>query len=60
LEAYLQVIERLGPTRQAQHNLNRPVFLHHIIARDTLDESVMARRESRLSIQSALMQRTKR
>jgi hypothetical protein len=36
------------------------VFLHHLIARDTLDESVMARRESRLSIQTALMQRTKR
>jgi SNF2 family DNA or RNA helicase len=60
VEQYLQVIERLGPTRQAQHNLNRPVFLHHLIARDTLDESVMARRESRLSIQTALMQRTKR
>jgi SNF2 family DNA or RNA helicase len=60
LEAYLQVIERLGPTRQAQHGLGRPVFIHHLIARDTLDESVMARRESRLSIQTALMQRTKR
>lgn len=60
LEQYLQVVERLGPTRQAQHGLNRPVFLHHIIARGTLDEAVMARRDSRMSVQQALMERTKR
>lgn len=60
LEQYLQVIERLGPTRQAQHGLNRPVFLHHLIARGTLDEAVLARRTTRASIQQALMERTKR
>lgn len=60
LEEYLQVIERLGPTRQAQHNLNRPVFLHHLIADGTLDEVVVARRERRRTEQDELMDKMKR
>ena len=60
LEEYLQVIERLGPTRQAQHELNRPVFLHHIIAQHTLDERVVARRVWRQGEQNQLMDLVKK
>lgn len=55
LEHYMQVIERLGPTRQAQNGMNRPVFLHLLIAEDTLDEVVVARRERRRAEQDKLM-----
>lgn len=55
LEEYLQVIERLGPTRQAQHGLKRPVFLHLLIAEGTLDEVCVARREQRRAEQDELM-----
>jgi SNF2 family DNA or RNA helicase len=60
LEMFMQVIERIGPTRQAQHGLNRPVFLHFLIAEGTLDEAVVARRESRRVEQDDLMDRMKR
>jgi hypothetical protein len=55
LEYYMQVIERLGPTRQAQNGTNRPLFLHLIVAEDTLDEIVVARRERRRAEQDQLM-----
>jgi len=55
LEEYQQIIERIGPTRQAQAGLNRPVFLHHIVAADTVDELVMARRRTKASVQDILM-----
>jgi SNF2 family DNA or RNA helicase len=60
LEQYLQVIERLGPTRQVQHGLNRPVFAHHIIASGTLDESVVERREGKRRVQDILIERMKK
>jgi SNF2 family DNA or RNA helicase len=60
LEEYMQTIERLGPTRQAQHGLNRPVFLHHLLAEDTLDYACMARRERRRGEQSTMMDYMKR
>ena len=39
-EHYAQIIERIGPTRQAQSGHPRPVFVHAIVARGTVDESV--------------------
>ena len=39
-EHYAQIIERIGPTRQAQSGHPRPVFVHSIVARGTVDESV--------------------
>ena len=33
LEQHEQIIERIGPTRQAQSGYNRPVFVHRIVAR---------------------------
>jgi SNF2 family DNA or RNA helicase len=60
LEEYQQIIERIGPTRQAQSGHNRPVFIHHIIARDTVDELIMARRESKKAVQDILLEAMKR
>ncbi len=56
LEEYQQIIERIGPTRQAQAGHDRPVFIHHIVAADTVDELVMARRESKREVQDLLLE----
>lgn len=47
LEEYEQIIERIGPMRQKQAGLNRPVFVHHIIARGTIEEDVIWRLEKK-------------
>lgn len=60
LEEFQQIIERIGPTRQAQAGHNRPVFIHHIVAADTVDELVMARRESKREVQDLLLEAMKR
>jgi SNF2 family DNA or RNA helicase len=60
LEEYLQIIERIGPTRQAQAGHDRPVFIHHIVAEDTVDEIVMARRETKREVQDLLLEAMKR
>lgn len=60
LEQFQQIIERIGPTRQAQAGHDRPVFIHHIVATDTVDELVMARRESKRAIQDLLLEAMKR
>lgn len=60
LEQYQQIIERIGPTRQAQAGHDRPVFIHHIVATDTMDELVMARRESKREVQDLLLEAMKR
>jgi len=59
LETDSQAIERLGPTRQAQSGYNRPVFVHRIVARRTLDEVVVTRLKSKASVQDALMEAMK-
>ena len=59
LEADSQAIERIGPTRQAQSGYKRPVFVHRIVARGTLDEVVVARLRTKASIQDALLKAMK-
>jgi SNF2 family DNA or RNA helicase len=60
LEQFQQITERIGPTRQTQAGHNRPVFIHHIVATDTVDELVMARRESKREVQDLLLEAMKR
>lgn len=60
LEQYQQIVERIGPTRQAQAGYDRPVFIHHIVATDTVDELVMARRETKREVQDLLLDALKR
>lgn len=60
LEQYQQIIERIGPTRQAQAGHDRPVFIYHIVAADTIDEVVMKRRETKREVQDLLIEAMKR
>jgi SNF2 family DNA or RNA helicase len=55
LETHEQVIERIGPTRQAQAGHNRPVYVHRIVARGTVDELVLQRLQTKASVQSILL-----
>ena len=60
LEERLQIIERIGPTRQAQAGHDRPVFIHNIIAADTVDELVLARVETKREVLDILLEAMKR
>lgn len=55
LELELQVKERIGPTRQMQAGLDRSVLHYDIVAKDTLDDVVLARRAKKQTILDALM-----
>ena len=60
LELYDQMIGRIGPIRQKSAGFERPVFVNHIIATDTVDELVMARRETKREVQDILLEAMKR
>jgi len=60
LENRLQILERIGPLRQMQAGYDRPVFVYYIVARDTADEMVIERCESKADIQQILLQAMKR
>lgn len=53
-EYYDQVIERIGPTRQAQSGYERMVYIHRIIAKDTWEEVVADRLKRKISISQAI------
>lgn len=55
-----QAIERVGPTRQMQAGYQRPVFVHRIVARGTVEESAVHRLRSRVSVQAALLESLKK
>lgn len=55
LEQHDQIVERIGPMRQMQAGLDRAVFIHYIVARDTIDEAVLDRRLGKTSMQQALL-----
>lgn len=54
------IAERIGPTRQMQAWYDRPVFIHNIIARDTVDELVIERVNSKREVQQILLDAMKR
>lgn len=60
LEEFQQIIERIGPTRQLQAGHDRNVFIYHIIARDTIEEQVMERMDSKRKVQDLLLEAMKR
>jgi hypothetical protein len=60
LEQYQQIVERIGPMRQFQANTGKPVYIYHILARDTIDEVVVARRDAKQSVQDAVLDYMKR
>ena len=56
LEYHDQILERVGPMRQFQSGKDRPVFLHYLVARGTIDELEMTRRQTKRSVQDALLE----
>lgn len=54
-ELYSQINERAGPVRQMQSGHDRPMFINRIIARNTVDELVIARRVTKRTVQQTLM-----
>jgi len=60
LELDMQIIERIGPVRQLQSGHDRNVYIHRIIASDTVDEVVMARREDKRTVQDVLLESLRR
>ena len=60
LEYDEQVIERIGPTRQAQVGKDRAVFRYRIIARDTIEQTaVLPSLANKTSVQDALKEAMK-
>lgn len=60
LENRLQIIERIGPTRQMQAGKDRPMFIHNILARGTVDEMVLERVNTKRETQDILLAAMKR
>jgi SNF2 family DNA or RNA helicase len=60
LEEHEQIIERLGPVRQAQAGYKRPMFIHYILAEDTIDGDVLSRLREKKSVQDALLNAMRR
>ena len=60
LEEHLQAIERVGPTRQAQAGKDRPVFVHYVVAADTIDEVVLVRIATKREVQDLLLEALKK
>ena len=60
LELYEQILERIGPVRQIQSGLDRAVYVYLIIALGTIDEDLLARRETKASVQDVLKLAMKR
>jgi SNF2 family DNA or RNA helicase len=56
LEDHEQILERIGPMRQMQSGYHRPVFVYHIMARDTIDTAVRMRRGHKMSVVDCLME----
>jgi len=59
LEERLQMLERIGPVRQAQSGYDRAVLVFDLIAEDTIDETVIARHESKRQVQDLLLEAMK-
>lgn len=60
LEHYQQIVERIGAARQFQAGHNRPCFIYNIIAKDTVDELVIKRRDSKKTVQEILIEAMKK
>jgi hypothetical protein len=55
LELYDQVTARIGPVRQFQSGHDRAVFIYHILAKNTLEELVLDRLQSKRTVQDILL-----
>jgi SNF2 family DNA or RNA helicase len=55
LEEHVQVLERIGPVRQMQSGFKRSVFVYYILARNSIDDVVMERQESKRDLMESLL-----
>lgn len=55
LDEFDQILGRIGPRRQAQAGLNRAVFDHRILARNTIDEQKLERIISKRTVEQVLL-----
>lgn len=60
LEEHDQIIERVGPMRQQQAGKDRPVYIHYLVAADTVDELAMERLDTKRSVQTILLEAMRR
>jgi SNF2 family DNA or RNA helicase len=60
LEEHQQILERIGPMRQKQAGHDRNVWVYRILARDTVDDVVLDRIESKREVQEVLLEAMKR
>lgn len=60
LEERMQMLERIGPVRQKQAGLDRPVMVYDIVASATIDNEVIARHETKREVQDLLLEAMKR
>ena len=56
----MQMLERIGPMRQLQAGLDRCVFVHDIVAADTIEEDAVDALVAKRSVQDALLLAMKR
>lgn len=56
LENHIQMIERIGPTRQRQAGKDCAVFVYYIHAKDTIDELVHERLTTKKEVQEILLE----
>lgn len=54
VEERLQTIARIGAVRQFQAGFDRPVKIHQLVARNTVDEDILDRVESKITVEQAL------
>lgn len=54
LEEYEQAVERIGATRQLQSGHDREVYVHLLIAEDTVEEDMVERIETKASVQQSI------
>lgn len=53
-EYYEQVIERIGPMRQKQAGLNRPVWIYRIEVKDTIDTTILAAIDGKMDVSQSV------
>ena len=54
IEERIQVIARIGAVRQLQAGTGKPVFIHQLVMRNTIDEDILRRVEERISVEESL------
>lgn len=60
LDNRIQLMERIGAVRQFQAGLDRPVFIYNILAKDTIDETILARHSTKKSVMDLLVEAMRR